>query len=45
MAGGTLDLRRELLELDVDAVELVRGWDPPPGTRAADLECHEGLNG
>ncbi|MGI9009114.1 MAG: hypothetical protein ACR2FU_23500 [Streptosporangiaceae bacterium] len=34
-ADGTRQLRRELLELDVDAVDLPRA-DPPPGSRGAD---------
>ena len=37
VAEATLQLRRELLELDVEAVELVRVGEPPPGTRAVDL--------
>jgi hypothetical protein len=37
LAEATLQLRRELLELDVEAVELVRAGEPPPGTRAVDL--------
>jgi hypothetical protein len=37
VAEATLQLRRELLELDVDAVELPRGGEPPPGTRAVEL--------
>ncbi len=35
--GATLHLRRELLELDVDAVEQARAGEPPPGTRAVDF--------
>jgi hypothetical protein len=34
---ATLQLRRELLDVDVEAVELPRGGEPPPGTRAAEL--------
>jgi hypothetical protein len=37
VAEATLQLRRELLELDVEAVELARAGKPPPGTRAVDL--------
>ena len=37
VAEATLGLRRELLDLDVDAVELPRGGEPPPGTRAVEL--------
>jgi hypothetical protein len=37
IAEATLQLRRELLDLDVDAVELPRAGEPPPGARAADL--------
>ena len=37
IAEATLQLRRELLDLDVDAVELQRAGEPPPGTRAVDL--------
>jgi hypothetical protein len=37
VAEATLQLRRELLDLDVDAVELPRGGEPPPGTRAVEL--------
>jgi hypothetical protein len=36
-AEATAQLRRELLDLDVDAVELPRAGEPPPGTRAVDL--------
>jgi hypothetical protein len=32
-----LQLRRELLDLDVEAVELPRAGEPPPGTRAVEL--------
>ena len=34
---ATLQLRRELLDLDVDAVEVPRVGEPPPGARAVDL--------
>jgi hypothetical protein len=37
IAEATARLRRELLDLDVDAVELPSGGEPPPGTRAVDL--------
>ena len=37
VAAVTLQLRRELLELDVDAVEVPSAGRPPPGTRAVDL--------
>ncbi|HEU4398008.1 MAG TPA: hypothetical protein VFU54_09265 [Actinomycetota bacterium] len=37
VAEATLQLRRELLDLDVDAVELPSGGEPPPGTRAVEL--------
>jgi hypothetical protein len=37
VAEATLQLRRELLELDVDAVELPRAGEAPPGTRAVEL--------
>ena len=37
VAEATLQLRRELLELDVEAVEIPRAGDPPPGSRAVDL--------
>ena len=36
VAEATLQLRRELLNLDVDAVEVPRAGEPPPGTRAVD---------
>ena len=36
-AEATLQLRRELLDLDVEAVELPRAGEPPPGTRAVEL--------
>ena len=34
---ATLQLRRELLDLDVDAVEVPRAGEPPPGSRAVDV--------
>jgi hypothetical protein len=37
VAEATLQLRRELLDLDVEAVELSRAGEPPPGTRAVEL--------
>ena len=37
IAEATLQLRRELLGLDVEAVELPRAGEPPPGTRAVEL--------
>jgi hypothetical protein len=37
VAEATIQLRRELLELDVDAVEIPSAGEPPPGTRAAEL--------
>jgi hypothetical protein len=37
VAEATLQLRRELLELDVDSVELARAGEPPSGTRAVDF--------
>jgi hypothetical protein len=37
VAEATLRLRRELLELDVEAVEMPRAGEPPPGSRAVDL--------
>jgi hypothetical protein len=37
VAEATLGLRRELLDLDVEAVELPRVGEPPPGTRAVEL--------
>lgn len=43
VAGATLQLRRELLDLDVDAVEPQRAGEPPPGTRAVDLAALGGL--
>jgi hypothetical protein len=37
LADLTARLRSELLDLDMEAVELLRAGQPPPGTRAADL--------
>jgi hypothetical protein len=37
LAEATLLLRRELLDLDVDAVEVPRAGEPPQGSRAVDL--------
>ena len=37
VAEATLQLRRELLDLDVDAVEPAPGGEPPPGTRGVEL--------
>ena len=37
VAEATLQLRRELLDLDVEAVELPRAGEPPPGTRGVEL--------
>jgi hypothetical protein len=37
VAEATLQLRHELLELDVDAVELPKTGEAPPGTRAVEL--------
>ena len=37
VAEATLQLRRELLDLDVEAIELPRAGEPPPGTRAVEL--------
>ncbi len=37
MTEATLQLRQELLEFDVDAVELAHVGEPPPGTRAVDF--------
>ena len=37
IARATLQLRRELLDLDVDAVEVPEAGEPPPGSRAVDV--------
>jgi hypothetical protein len=42
-AEAALQLRRELLDLDVLAVEPQRAGEPPPGTRAVDLAAVGGL--
>jgi hypothetical protein len=39
VAEATRQLRRELLELDVDSVESPRSEDPPPGSRAVDVSA------
>jgi hypothetical protein len=36
-AEATLRLRRELLDLDIDAVEVPGSGEPPPGSRAVDV--------
>jgi hypothetical protein len=37
IAEATFQLRRELLDLDVDAVEIPTAGEPPPGSRAVDV--------
>ena len=37
VAKATLQLRRELLELDVEAIDQPPAGDPPPGTRGVEL--------
>jgi len=37
VAEATLQLRRELLELDVESVEIPPAGEPPPGSRAVEL--------
>lgn len=37
IAQATLQLRRELLDLDVDAVEVPAAGEAPPGARAVDV--------
>jgi hypothetical protein len=37
VAKATLQLRRELLDLDVDSVDLPTASQPPPGTRGMEL--------
>jgi hypothetical protein len=37
VADATLELRRELLDLDVEAVETQRAGEPPSGTKGGDL--------
>lgn len=43
VAEAALQVRRELLDLDVDAVEPQWAGEPPPGTRAVDLTALGGL--
>jgi hypothetical protein len=43
VAEATLWLRRELLELDVEAVELPAAGEPPPGSRGVELAALGGL--
>lgn len=43
VAEATLQLRRELLDLDVGAVETPRAGEAPPGTRAVELLALGGL--
>jgi hypothetical protein len=43
VANATLQLRRELLDLDVGAVEVPRLGEAPPGTRAVELAALGGL--
>lgn len=37
IAEATIQLRRELLALDVDSVEVPAAGEPPPGSRAVDV--------
>jgi hypothetical protein len=37
VVGATQQLRRELLDLDVEAVELARAGEPPPGTSSSSV--------
>jgi hypothetical protein len=37
VAQATLQLRRELLDLDVEAVEIPGAGEPPPGSRGVDV--------
>jgi uncharacterized protein YidB (DUF937 family) len=37
VAEATAQLRRELLELDVDSVQAPEGGPPPPGSKAAEV--------
>jgi hypothetical protein len=37
VAEATLQLRRELLDLDVDSVDLPTAGQPPPGTRGVEV--------
>ena len=43
VADATMQLRRELLDLDVSAVEVPQAGEPPPGTRAVELAAHGAL--
>ena len=43
VAEATLQLRRELLDLDVGAVEVPRAGEAPPGTRGVELAALGGL--
>jgi hypothetical protein len=43
VANATLRLRRELLDLDVEAVEMPPAGEPPPGARAVELAALGGL--
>jgi hypothetical protein len=43
VAQATLQLRRELLELDVDATEARSAGKPPPGSKAVDVGALGGL--
>ena len=37
VAQATLQLRRELLDLDIEAAEVPGAGEPPPGSRAVDV--------
>jgi hypothetical protein len=43
VAEAAEQLRRELLDLDVDSVDLPRGGEAPPGTRGVELAALGGL--
>ena len=43
IAQAALQLRRELLDLDVDVVAAAGAGEPPPGARAVDLAALGGL--
>jgi hypothetical protein len=43
VAQATLQLRRELLDLDVDAVEMLQAGEPPPGSRGVDVAAFGAL--
>jgi hypothetical protein len=43
VAEAAQQLRRELLDLDVDSVQLPAGGKPPPGTRGVELAALGGL--